>query len=328
MICAISSTMPGVWLAEMIKFSTYTYIIPRIIFQKNQSKLGLLLASTFIIFAYMDYIHGIGKNINIGWLSFIKAAVFSVFSAKVLINYKKNKLINFNYLLFIIIILVIVQYITDVRLGYTNYREGWRLTPLTADPNFLSIWLYNFAVLSIVVNKYMISIISIYVLLGSKTIITLIIATWVSLNKKKGVVVTFLVIIGVLIITISYPEETGLGRTITEVIDGNYVFQRSYMWNNFGALAKENIMLGYGHGYSKYILGTYMHNDYLEVLISFGLVGLSLLFIQKLIILSYIKKRRLLAILPIFIMPIMFSINANEFYIYLLISLVRNESFS
>ena len=147
-----------------------------------------------------------------------------------------------------------------------------------------------------------------------------------ALNYKKGLLFLTLDLTGLLIITITYTEKSGIGRTINDLIVGNYVFQRSYMWDQFSTLINTSPLLGNGHGYSKDILGTYMHNDYMEMMVSFGVLGLVLLLIQKIIIFIHVKKIKFIAFLAIFVIPIMFSVNANEFYIFMVMALIFNKN--
>ena len=94
------------------------------------------------------------------------------------------------------------------------------------------------------------------------------------------------------------------------------------MWQNdivSQNLNSKFIFFGRGFGYSRSVLGVYMHNDYLEYIISFGIFGLSLLLISKktLIDLLRFKDPKIIfsTFFLIYFIPMFFSVNSNSFYV-------------
>ena len=106
----------------------------------------------------------------------------------------------------------------------------------------------------------------------------------------SSLVITFICILSILYFNIDL-NEFGLSRTIVEIIDGDYYFQREYMWSQFMNIYADSPLFGSGFHISKSILGTYMHNDYLEYLVSYGLVGFILLLFIKLYFLNNCSKK-------------------------------------
>lgn len=240
-------------------------------------------------------------------------------------NFKKTLWIFF----MITIMCAVYQIFFDLKsqLAFSFYREGIRLTPLRCDPNFLAILITT--LIFLIKKENIIKIISFLFifLLGSKTIIIL---WFIRFYKHKilwktSLIITFFCLSIILITNIDF-NEYGLTRTLIEITNGDYYFQREYMWSQFMSIFSDNPLMGGGFHISKSILGTYMHNDFLEYLVSYGLVGFMLLLLIKFYFISICSKRnKYILFLIVFLCPMLFSLNINEFYIFCINLVIINS---
>ena len=222
--------------------------------------------------------------------------------------------------------------------------SSYRFTPYIADPNFFAIFLVS----SLLIHLYSenksnknfffhfktASIALLPIFLGSKTVFSILVLIllirYVSVPKliyeykfsKTLFYIIFILFFSTYIYIIFGPENNEFSKIIPSIIDGDIFSQRLYMWQNDiinQIFNSKYIIFGRGFGYSRSILGVYMHNDYLEYIISFGIFGLILLLISKQTLINILKYSDLKISLSIFFLiyfiPIFFSVNSNSFYV-------------
>lgn len=218
-----------------------------------------------------------------------------------------------------------------------------RFTPFIADPNFFAIILISSLLIHLYSNpksnNYFFnletaSIALLPIFLGSKTafsiLVFILLIRYLSLPKliyEYKVSKNLFYLLSTLVFSFIFyivfgPENNEFSKIIPSIIDGDIFSQRLYMWQNdivSQNLNSKFIFFGRGFGYSRSVLGVYMHNDYLEYIISFGIFGLSLLLISKKTLIDLLRYKDPKIIFStfflIYFIPMFFSVNSNSFYV-------------
>tara|TARA_A100001011_G_scaffold398645_1_gene503815 strand:+ start:2816 stop:4054 length:1239 start_codon:yes stop_codon:yes gene_type:complete len=219
-----------------------------------------------------------------------------------------------------------------------------RFVPYIADPNFFAIFLISSLLIHLYSNpksdnNYFFhlqtaSLTLLPIFLGSKTafsvLVLILLIRYVSLPKliyeykfsKTLFYILFVLVFSTFVYIVFGPENNEFSKIIPSIIDGEIFSQRLYMWQSDivnQIFNSKYLFFGKGFGYSRSILGVYMHNDYLEYFISFGIFGFILLLISKQTLNNILKYSDLKITLSIFFLiyfiPIFFSVNSNSFYV-------------
>ena len=313
----------------------------------------------FIIFSFLQYLHiSFGgrllhevKELDVTGnpLSFLKSALL-LFLTFICLNKKFIKIVkdifkNVTFLSYPQLIFSL-KYPIFFKLFENETIFGnasFRFVPYLADPNFFSIIL----ICALIIHLYgdpkeekdfffnfkTGAIVLLPIFCGSKTAfaITLFIifirysSIAKLLNQKisKSLFMLFLTLAFSTFIYINFgPENNEFSKILPAILEGEIFSQRLYMWASNIATNILNswyFLFGKGFGYSRSVLGVYMHNDYLEYFVSFGLFGLALLLISKYSLIGMMKFKSFnikisLAFLIYFI-PFFFSVNSNSFYV-------------
>lgn len=294
-----------------------------IVFSKSFSKKTIFFGSLYLPFLLLSILIDTQHPETI--ISYLKAIIFSAICVQTFERMQRVKVDVYNniyrYLILLMIICISLQALDPMNQVFISfYREGIRMTPMRGDPNFWAIIII--VIFYFYANKrtkhYVFNILFLLAL-GSKTLLVVYFIPLINkLKKTRSLLFVICLLIGLTLVVLFMSNDYGLVRTVNEIYDGNYTFQRSYMWNRFGEIYLLSPIYGSGFHTSKDILNTYMHNDYLEYLVSYGLIGGVFLIIHKILILITIKNKKniIIALLYIFLIPVFFTCNVNEFYIF------------
>lgn len=240
----------------------------------------------------------------------------------VIYNYliiKKEKIysfINSAYTFWIIsgLVFVLSFYLLNTKYGvfYNNYFPYPRATGFNVDPNVFGIYLLTFLPIALYYNRLNIKRKIIYILISTMMIVltfsrtnTILIFVFILLycvssrifkhvsNKEASLLIILVLIASIIIISIPNFREAISLRIEQLLLEANVNSDSRFgLWSRSIESLKNNIILGVGIDHPILYINKYIHNTFLEILMSFGVVGIFIILFYIYNLLIHVANAR------------------------------------
>lgn len=273
----------------------------------------------FLAFINWDYKSVLSENLlsNIPKIVFAMGLYFFIQNEEY--QFLKNNLILATKLIPMSLIVVSIYFITT---GYDTLGFSLRMTLKNTDPNnfaaiLIALGTFSFYLLFKSISKLWIfvgivsSILIIYSVLLTASrggILSLVFTTILTLilfskrNFKRSILIIFFLIFSVLVLFYSNPlyfdyiYERFFGESITNL--SSLTSSRTDWWKAAFEAFKQKPLLGYGGSisashwinFNMYGIAAVMHNLYIEILIQYGIVGLTIFLLLIIRVLTDLKN--------------------------------------